>query len=132
MSLYVNFAAYLTLSLVLLMVGMYLFEISTTRLKEFQLIRQKNITAALALGGKILGLALVLGSAVENSVSLIDMVIWGAIGIAAQIVSFVLAELITIRFSIHKAIEEDNRAVGVMLLTLSLAIGWIVAKSLTY
>ena len=132
MNLYVNFAAYLGTSLLLLLIGIFLFEKSTTKLEEFQLIAQKNLTAALSLGGKLLGLAIVLGAAAEYSVSLLDMVIWGTIGIIAQIVSFLLAELITIRFSIHKAIEDDNRAVGFMLLALSLSVGWVVAKCLTY
>ncbi|WP_174731589.1 DUF350 domain-containing protein [Mesobacillus harenae] len=132
MNLYLNFGAYLVSALGLLIAGVFLFEITTTKLKEFQLIGKKNVTAALSLGGKMLGLAIVLGAAAEYSVSLVDMVIWGVIGIVSQIVFFILAEVVTIRFSIHKAIEEDNRAVGVMLFTLSLSVGWIVAKCLTY
>ncbi|NSL53228.1 DUF350 domain-containing protein [Calidifontibacillus erzurumensis] len=131
-NLYINFAAYLGLALLLLAIGIILFIYSTPKLKEFNLIAEKNGTAALSLGGKIIGLALVLGAALEYSVSLIDMAIWGAIGIIAQIIVFLLAEIVTIRFSIHKAIEEDNRAVGIMLFSLSIAIGWIVAKSLSY
>jgi putative membrane protein len=132
MSLYLNFLSYLGVGIGLLLVGTILFEISTTRVKEFQLIAQKNLTAGLSLGGKIIGLAIVLGAAAEYSISLVDMAIWGAIGIIAQIIVFLLAEWITIRFSIAKAIEEDNRAVGFMLLALSLSIGWIVAKCLSY
>jgi len=131
-NLYMNFATYLGLAVVLLAVGTFLFEISTTKVKEFKLIADKNLTAALSLGGKIVGLAVVLGSAAEYSISLVDMAIWGGVGIVSQIVVFLLAELVTIRFSISKAIEEDNRAVGVMLFSLSLSIGWIVAKCLSY
>ncbi|WP_449620957.1 DUF350 domain-containing protein [Robertmurraya sp. Marseille-Q9965] len=132
MNLYLNFAAYLGVAFVLLIVGVVLFTISTPKLKEFRLIAEKNVTAALSLGGKIVGLAIVLGAAAEYSVSLLDMALWGAIGILSQIIVFFLAEIITIRFSIHKAIEEDNKAVGTMLLSLSLAVGWIVAKCLSY
>lgn len=132
MNLYLNFGIYLLTALLLLLVGVFLFEKSTTKLQEFTLIAEKNLSAALSLGGKLMGLAIVLGAAAEYSVSLLDMVIWGAIGIAAQIVSFILAEVITIRFSIQKAIEEDNRAVGFMLLSFSIAVGWVVAKCLTY
>lgn len=132
MDLFINFSLYLIVSLGLLLVGIFLFEITTTRVKEFQLIAEKNLTAALSLGGKLIGLAVVLGSAAENSVSLIDMVIWGAVGILAQIIFFILAEVLTIRFSIENAIKEDNRAVGFMLLSLSIAVGWVVAKCLTY
>ena len=132
MDLYINFLLYLLVSLGLLIVGVLLFEISTTKVKEFKLIAEKNVSAALSLGGKVIGLAIVLGSAAENSVDLLDMAIWGAVGIIAQIISFILAELLTIRFSIENAIKEDNRAVGVMLFSLSLAVGWVVAKCLTY
>ncbi len=132
LNLYANFASYLGLAVLLLLVGTILFEISTTKVKEFKLIAQKNLTASLSLGGKILGLAIVLGAAAEYSLDLVDMAIWGVIGIVSQIIVFLIAELITIRFSISKAIEEDNRAVGVMLFTLSLSIGWVVAKCLSY
>jgi putative membrane protein len=131
-NLYMNFASYLGLAVLLLVVGTVLFEITTTKVKEFKLISQKNQAAALSLGGKIVGLAIVLGAAAEYSISLVDMAIWGVIGIISQIIVFILAELLTIRFSISKAIEEDNRAVGIMLFTLSLSIGWIVAKCLSY
>ncbi|WP_346235262.1 DUF350 domain-containing protein [Lysinibacillus telephonicus] len=132
MNLYLNFASYLGVALLLLIVGVVLFTVSTPKLKEFRLIAERNVTAAMSLGGKVVGLAIVLGAAAEYSVSLLDMAVWGAIGIISQIIVFILAEVITIRFSIHKAIEEDNRAVGTMLLSLSLAIGWIVAKCLSY
>ena len=132
MNLYMNFLAYLGVAMLLLIVGMVLFTISTPKINEFKLIAEKNVSAAMLLGGKVIGLALVLGAAAEYSISLMDMAIWGVIGIVAQIVMFIIAELITVRFSIQKAIEQDNRAVGMMLLSLSIAVGWVVAKCLSY
>lgn len=132
MNLYINFLSYLGVAIGLLVVGMVLFTISTPKIKEFKLIAEKNVSAAMLLGGKVVGLAIVLGAAAEYSISLMDMAIWGVIGIVSQIIVFILAEVITIRFSIQKAIEEDNRAVGTMLLSLSIAVGWIVAKCLSY
>ena len=132
MNLYINFLSYLGVAIGLLVVGVILFTISTPKIKEFKLMAEKNVSAAMLLGGKVMGLAIVLGAAAEYSISLMDMAIWGVIGIVSQIIVFILAEIITIRFSIQKAIEEDNRAVGTMLLSLSLAVGWIVAKCLSY
>ena len=132
MNLYINFLSYLGVAIGLLVVGVILFTIITPKIKEFKLIAEKNVSAAMLLGGKVMGLAIVLGAAAEYSISLMDMAIWGVIGIVSQIIVFILAEVITIRFSIQKAIEEDNRAVGTMLLSLSLAVGWIVAKCLSY
>lgn len=132
MNLYLNFLSYMGVALLLLAAGIALFIITTPKLREFKLIAEKNSTAAMSLGGKIVGLAIVLGSAVEYSVSLGDMLIWGVIGIVSQIIVFLLAEVLTIRFSIHQAIEEDNQAVGIMLISLSLAVGLILAKCLSY
>ena len=132
MNLYMNFAAYLGLGLLLLSAGVGLFVLATPKIKEFELIGRRNVTAALSLGGKMLGLAIVLGAAADYSISLLDMAIWGSFGIFTQIIVFFLAELVTVRYSLQKAIEEDNRSVGVILFSLSLAVGWIVAKSLSY
>jgi len=130
-NLYLNFLSYVGVGLVLLIIGTILFVI-TTRNKEFTLIAQGNKTAAYVLGGRLLGLALVLYSAIANSVSLIDMVIWGGIGIVAQIIAFYLAEILTPTFSLNDAIDKDNQAVGLFLLMLSITIGLVIAGSLTY
>ena len=67
------------------------------------------------LGGRLLGLAIVLYSTAANSISLLDMISWGAVGILAQIIVFYLAEWLTPRFNINKSLEEDNQAVGLFL-----------------
>lgn len=103
-----------------------------TRHKEFELIGKGNQAAALSFGGKLLGIAFVLGSAITHSIDLMDMVVWGIIGLVAQLLFFFIAEIITVRFSISEAIEKDNKAVGLLLLLLSLSVGWIVAACLTY
>ena len=53
----------------------------TTKVKEFSLMANGNKAASYVLGGRLLGLAIVLYSALANSISLLDMVIWGAVGI---------------------------------------------------
>ncbi len=132
MNVYLNFLSYLGTSIGLLVIGLLLFTLSTPKIKEFKLIAQKNTAAAMLLGGKVIGLAIVLGAAAEYSISLVDMVIWGAIGMVAQVFVFFIAELMAMRFSIQKAIEDDNRAVGTLLFSLSLAVGWVVAKCISY
>jgi putative membrane protein len=127
-----NFLLYLAVSLALLLVGLFLMEI-TTKVKEFALMAKGNKAASYVLGGRLLGLAIVLYSALANSISLVDMVIWGAVGIAAQIIVFYLTEWLTPRrFNVSQSIEDDNRAVGLFLLLLSVSIGIVIAGCLTY
>ncbi|MFD1738103.1 DUF350 domain-containing protein [Bacillus salitolerans] len=126
-----NFSVYALSAFGVFVIAMLLITLATKH-KEFELIGKGNQAAALSFGGKLFGVALVLGSAIAHSVSLVDMVIWGFIGLVAQLLFFYLSELITIRFSISEAIEKDNKAVGILLLLLSLSIGWIIASCLTY
>jgi putative membrane protein len=127
-----DFLIYLAVSLALLLVGLFLMEI-TTKVKEFALMAKGNKAASYVLGGRLLGLAIVLYSALANSISLVDMVIWGAVGIAAQIIVFYLTEWLTPRrFNVSQSIEDDNRAVGLFLLLLSVSIGIVIAGCLTY
>jgi putative membrane protein len=126
-----NFLLYLAVSLVLLLVGLFLMEI-TTKVKEFSLMAKGNKAASFVLGGRLLGLAIVLYSSLANSISLIDMILWGSVGIVAQIIVFYLAEWLTPRFNVNQSIEEDNQAVGIFLMLLSISIGIVIAGSLTY
>lgn len=115
----------------MLIFGTFLFEI-TTKNKEFHLIFSGNRAAAFSLGGRIVGLAIVIQSSIANSISLIDMLIWGIIAIVFQILSFYLLEWITPTFNVTKAIDEDNIATGMLLFFISISIGFVLAGSLTY
>jgi putative membrane protein len=127
-----SFLAYFGVTLGLLIVGIFLFEI-TTKNKEFDLIfKKRNKTAALVLGGKMVGLAIVLESALRNSISITDLLVWGVIGIVTQLVVYILANVVIPKVKFYDAIEEDNVAVGVFLFLLSIAIGLLVSGSLTY
>ncbi|MCH6265609.1 MULTISPECIES: DUF350 domain-containing protein [Neobacillus] len=126
-----DFLLYLAVSLGLLIVGLFLMEV-TTKVKEFSLIAKGNKAASYVLGGRLLGLAIVLYSTAANSISLADMAIWGGIGILAQIIVFYLAEWLTPKFNVTQSIEDDNQAVGLFLMFLSVSIGVIIAGCLTY
>ncbi|OZM56853.1 DUF350 domain-containing protein [Lottiidibacillus patelloidae] len=130
-----NFLAYTGVLVLLLIVGLILFEL-TTKNREFKLIAEGNVAAALSIGGRLFGLAFVLGAAAANSISLMDMIVWGVIGILAQIILFLLLEGITVMLahmpSITKAIDDNNVAVGTFVLMLSLSLGWVIAQALTY
>jgi len=129
--LFLSTLTYIAVASVLLAIGIVLFEI-TTKSKEMELIRQGKKAAVFAFGGRILGLAIVLYSSITNSVSILDMVIWGAIAIVIQIALFYLADLLIPRLSMTREIDANNEAVGLLLLFLSVSIGLIIAGSLTY
>jgi putative membrane protein len=135
-----NFLIYLGVSLPLLGLGIYLFML-TTPYKEMRLIAAGDDddprtakaaqAAACDLGGKILGLSLVLASAIYHAVNYIDLIIWGLIGIIFQIVVFYIFELIT-PFTVVKEIPQGNVAVGVFSAFLSVSAGLLLAALISY
>ncbi len=129
--LFISFILYFFSGLALLFLGILVFELGT-KTKEFQLIKAGNRAASYAFGGRIIGLAVVLYSAIANSVDVMDMVIWGIIAIIAQMLSFYIFEWATPNFDVHKAIDEDNQAFGLLLLFVSVAIGIVIAGCLVY
>ncbi|MWC28126.1 DUF350 domain-containing protein [Paenibacillus sp. MMS18-CY102] len=138
-NLYVDFISYALVGFAILIVGLFLFEI-TTKNKEFAQIFQGNVSAALSLGGRLIGLAIVVRAAAENSVSLTDMLLWGLIGIVALIILFYITEGISIlvgkmanvKVTIVSAVDNNNIAVGLLILVISVAVGMVIAGCLSY
>ncbi len=137
-----NFLAYLGVSLPLMFLGVLLF-VLTTPYHEFrimtegaQLADQQKVAAAKAvafdLGGKVVGQALVLASAVYHSVSLWDLVIWGVIGAVALVVVYYVFELLTPFLKVRQEIPKGNTAVGIFSFCLSMATGLLMAALISY
>jgi putative membrane protein len=132
MSYIINFFIYTVLGFVLMGIGIGLFSL-TTKFSERELIRQGNMAVALKLWGKGIGLAIVIYAAWSNSVSLLDAVMWGAIGIITQILAYLVLEYIfTPKTNLAKKVEEGNLAVGFSLFAISIIVGLIVAGSMSY
>jgi putative membrane protein len=137
----VNFLLYVAVALPLMGLGMLVFAL-TTPYKEFALIREgadtddpQKATAAKAaahdLGGKIIGLAIVLASAIYHSISLVDLAIWGVLGIVFQVLVFYLFELLT-PFKVIAEIPKGNVSVGIFASRLSVATGLLMAALISY
>ncbi|MCR8633650.1 MULTISPECIES: DUF350 domain-containing protein [Paenibacillus] len=137
----VNFLIYLGVAVPLLAIGIFFF-LFTTPYSEFKLIKEgSDVTdpvkvgaaraAAYDLGGKILGQVLVIASAVYHSVGLLDLIVWGLLGIAFQIIVFYLFELLT-PFKVLVEIPKGNLAVGQFSFILSIVTGVLMASLISY
>src|SRR5512132_1323298 len=67
--------------------------IRITPYREIALIREGNMAASFSLSGALLGFIVPLASAVQHSVSLVDMAIWGLIAMLVQIAAFIAVKL---------------------------------------
>ena len=133
---FVNFLTYLVVAIPLLLIGIKIF-MWQTAYDEIAIIRdaaskdndihdEAGIAVAHSLGGKAIGLALVIASAVFHSVSIGDLVIWGIVGIVFQVlVYFVFEKLMP--FKVETEVCNGNIAVGIFSERLSIATGLIMA-----
>ena len=78
-----------------LAIGFLVLYVMITPHREFALIREGNAAAATQLTGTFLGFAIPVAVVIGNSVSIPDMLLWGAVAALVQlIVFFVIARLV--------------------------------------
>ena len=124
-----NFAVYLAVSLAYLAVFVALY-VRVTPYREIELIREGNAAASFSLSGAILGFIVPLCSAIQHSVSLVDMAIWGLIAMLVQIAAFVVARMMIP--SLATDIPANKTSVGFFLGALSLGVGLLNAACMSY
>ena len=96
---------------------------------EIKLIRENNMAASLAFAGSLIGFCMPLAIAITNSVSLIDVLVWGVVALLVQIVVFYLVRLPIPKIS--ERIEKGEMASGLWLGVTSSAGGLLNAASMT-
>jgi putative membrane protein len=124
-----DFLVYLAVALVLLALFIAIY-IRMTPYREMALIREGNMAASFSLSGSILGFVVPLSAAVQHSVSLVDMAIWGLIAMLVQIAVYVVVKMLIP--SITKDIPAGNGAQGFFLGCMSLAVGLLNAACMSY
>ena len=124
-----DFLIYFVVSLALL-VSFIAIYVWVTPYHEIQLIRDGNMAAAFSLSGSMLGFVVPLAAAVQHSVSLVDMAIWGVVALLVQLLAFVGMKLLIP--SITHDIPAGNTAQGFFLGCLSLAVGLLSAACMSF
>jgi putative membrane protein len=124
-----DFLAYLALALVLLAVFVAIY-VRVTPYREMALIREGNMAASFSLSGSILGFIIPLASAVQHSVNMVDMAIWGLIAMLVQIAAYVAVKLLIP--SITQDIPANKGAQGFFLGSVSLGVGMLNAACMSY
>lgn len=126
-----SFALYLGLSILFLMIFKFVY-IRMTPYDEWKLVKEENnIAAALTLSGAFIGYSLAIASAASNSVSIIDFAVWGVIALIAQVIAFLI-----VRFGfmpkLVERIEKNEIPAGIVMGSMSIAIGLLNAACMTY
>ena len=101
-----------------------------TPYREIALIRDGNSAAAISLSGALLGYSIALASAIANSVAFADMLLWGGIALAVQLLAYLITRLLLPE--LVRDIPQNRTASGIFLAALSLAMGLVNAACMTY
>jgi putative membrane protein len=123
------FAGYMALALGLTALYAIVYTAITPQ-PEWSLLRQGNLSAALAFGGSLLGFVIPLASAIAHSGSLLDCAVWGCIALIVQILAFFLIRLLLPQ--LPSQIEADKPGPATAAAIFFLAIGILNAACLVY
>ncbi|HET9578235.1 MAG TPA: DUF350 domain-containing protein [Usitatibacter sp.] len=124
-----DFLVYLAVALVLFAFFVAVY-IRVTPYREITLIREGNMAAAYSLSGSIVGFVIPLAAAIEHSVGLVDMAIWGLIAGLVQILAYVAVKLMVP--TIGRDIPANQAAQGFFLGAVSVAVGLLNAACMSY
>lgn len=98
--------------------------------RELALIRAGNTSAAIALGGTLLGYCLPLASAIAHGVSLVDAGLWAAVALVAQVAAHALVRLLLPGFP--RRIEAGDAAAATLSAAVHLGVGLLNAAAMVY
>ena len=111
-------------------VGLLIFSF-LTKYHDLNEIKLGNVAVGLAMGGLILGLSNIMRFAILSNNTLTGILIWGGVGIVGMIAGWLLFEILTPQFRVDEELSKDNRAVGIMVLAVFIAISYIVGASIS-
>jgi putative membrane protein len=122
---------YFAIAVLLVIIGLLIFEVLTTRYKDWEEVEAGNQAVALSIGGKIIGICIILTFSIFHNDTIWQTIIWGTYGIVLQMVAYLLFELVTRRFSVEEQLMKNNKAVGIITFCVSVGLAFVIGASIT-
>ncbi|WLR46025.1 DUF350 domain-containing protein [Halobacillus litoralis] len=122
---------YFVMAIVIVVIGLVIFEWLTRQYKDWEEVKQGNQAVAMSIAGKIIGICIVLSFAIYHSFTVWDTLIWGAYGVVLQMIAYLLFELFTRKFSVETKLKENNTAVGIITMGVSIGLAFVIGASIT-
>ncbi|SDN05085.1 putative membrane protein [Sediminibacillus halophilus] len=122
---------YFIIAILVVLAGLAVFETLTRKYRDWEEIENGNAAVALSVSGKIIGICIVLSFAIYHSVSIWETVVWGVYGVVLQVVAYLVFEVLTRKFSVEVKLKENNTAVGIVSLAVSIGLAFVIGASIT-
>ncbi len=122
---------YFVVAIVVVVIGLFIFENLTRQYKDWEEIANGNTAIALSVTGKIIGICIILSFAIYHSSIILDTVVWGIIGVVLQMIAYLIFEGLTRKFSVEEKLHENNVAVGIVTMGVSIGLAFVIGASIT-
>ncbi|WP_223068690.1 DUF350 domain-containing protein [Paenibacillus caui] len=127
MTIVINIVVSVIVIILLQLLGMVIFSWMTPY-RDMEELKKGNTAVALALGGKFLATAIILGVAAYTNTSIWFMMLWFAVGYACLVVSYWIFEWVTPGFKISDHLKQGNVAVGTLLCLVFIGTAFAVSS----
>ena len=124
----VGYATHLIAAALLLGVFFVIYT-KLTPFDELALIHAGKGSAALSLGGALIGFSLTLGSAIVHNATLMEVVAWAILAMIVQGLVYIVASRVL--HTVSAEIEAGNTAMGGLMGSISLVAGIVNAACLS-
>jgi putative membrane protein len=127
---YIQIAAYYSVVILCVVVFLAVFEI-VTKYKNWDEIKKGNVAVAMATGGKIFGVANIFRHSIGDHDTLLSMIGWGVYGFVLLLAGYFIFEFLTPKFKIDEEIQNDNRAVGLISMIISIGLSYVIGAGIS-
>lgn len=123
----VNILISVVVIIVLQLLGMLIFNWMTP-FNDMEELRQGNVAVGLAMGGKFLGTAIIVGVSAFTNSSIWHMSLWFFVGYLCLLAAYWVLELVTPKLTLHEQLKKGNVAVGILLASVYVGMGFAVSS----
>jgi putative membrane protein len=127
---YIQIAAYYSVVILCMIVFLAVFEV-VTKYKNWEEIKKGNLAVAMATGGKIFGIANIFRHSIQLHNTLLTMISWGIFGFVLLLAGYFIFEFLTPKFKIDEEIQNDNRAVGLISMVISIGLSYVIGAGIS-
>ncbi|MCP3764011.1 DUF350 domain-containing protein [Domibacillus sp. A3M-37] len=122
---------YYAVAIAVVIVGLVIFELMTKKYKDWDEIKGSNAAVALSIGGKIIGICIIITFSIFHNDTIGETIIWGLFGMVLQLVAYVLFEVLTRSFSVEEQLKQGNLAVGIVSFSVSIGLAFVIGASIS-
>jgi putative membrane protein len=122
---------YFIVTIIIVGMALILFELITTKYKDWDEIGKGNAAVAMSVGGKIVAICIILSFSIYTNDSVFTTALWGGYGVVLQLIAYYLFDFMTRTFSVEEKLKEGNISVGIISMCVSIGLAFVIGASIT-